>query len=453
MTKLAGWGRYPVVEGEERLAEDLEQASCGAVLSRGLGRSYGDASLPPAEAGRPVMGTRLADCMLGFDRDSGVLRAEAGFSLAQLNDFFNSRGWATPVSPGTECVTLGGMTASDVHGKNHHVAGCFGEYVRSLRMRVADGTVLDVTEQSHPELFRATIGGMGLTGHILEVEVQLMRTPTPWIWTESEQVGDLDELLAKLREASAMWPMTMAWADSLTRGRHMGRGIVIKGRWAEPDEAPAHPPPRHKRFAVPFDLPSFVLGRWSVRAFNAAYFHKHGRRPRTEIIHPHSFFTPLDVIHDWNRIYGKRGLTQYQVVIPMDDGGAACRRLFDTLTRLGGASFLTVVKDCGPEGKGMLSFPKPGCSVALDVPVRGARTQVLIDSLNEIAIEVGGRIYLAKDALTRPEHLRAMEPRLEAFNAVRLKWDPERRLRSGLSARLLGDELGDEMGDKLGDDR
>jgi decaprenylphospho-beta-D-ribofuranose 2-oxidase len=441
MTKLMGWGRHPVIEGEERLLEDLEEASRSAVLTRGLGRSYGDASLPPEEIGHPVMGTRLADRMLSFDRETGVLRAEAGFALTQLNDFFNRRGWATPVSPGTECVTLGGMVASDVHGKNHHVAGCFGEYVRALRMRVADDRVLEVTEESEPELFRATLGGMGLTGHILEVEVQLVRTPTPWIWSESERVGDLDELLLKLRAASAEWPMTMAWADSLTRGRHMGRGIVIKGRWAEPDEAPAHAPPRHRRFAVPFDLPGFVLGSWSVRAFNSAVFHKHGGKPWARVVHPHSFFTPLDVIHDWNRIYGQRGLTQYQVVIPMEDGGVAYRRLFETMTRLGGASFLTVVKDCGAQGKGMLSFPRPGCSVALDVPLRGARTQALIDALNEIAIEVGGRIYLAKDALTRPEHLRAMEPRLEGFNAVRRKWDPQGRLRSGLSVRLLGDEL------------
>jgi len=377
--------------------------------------------------------------VLSFDESTGWLRAEAGFPLTELNQIFFRRGWASPVSPGTQYVTLGGMVASDVHGKNHHVAGCFGEHVRALRMRLADGRVLEVSDQHEPELLRATLGGMGLTGHILEVVVQLERIPSAWVWRESERVADLDSLVRRLRADSRTWPFTMSWVDGLQRGRSMGRGIVMRGRWATEEEAPRRVPEMGTRIAVPFDLPQWVLGYWSVRLFNLAYFRRHGRGVRRGIVHPQAFFYPLDAVRHWNRLYGKRGFTQYQCVLPVDEGGSSYHRLFDALSRSGGASFLSVVKDCGAEGKGMLSFPKPGISVALDLPMHGVRTQALVDELNEIVIAAGGRIYLAKDALTRPEHLRAMEPRLAAWNEVRRRWDPEHKLRSALSQRLLED--------------
>jgi FAD/FMN-containing dehydrogenase len=194
-----------------------------------------------------------------------------------------------------------------------------------------------------------------------------------------------------------------------------------------------------ERLVVPFDLPGWLLGKWSARAFNTLYFRKHRRRVRRGIVHPQPFFYPLDGIRQWNRIYGQRGLVQYQCVLPLQENGPVYRLFFETLTRKGGASFLSVIKDCGDEGKGMLSFPKPGISIALDLPMRGEKTQALVDALNEIVIEAEGRVYLAKDALTRPEHFRLMEPRLEAWNAVRRKWDPEGKLRSAQSVRLLGD--------------
>jgi len=439
MNEIAGWGRYPVVRGYERLSEDLEAITQDALLVRGLGRSYGDASLPPSD-GQTVANSTLADRLIAFDPDSGVLRAEAGLSLFDLNRLFWRRGWATPVSPGTQFVTLGGMVASDVHGKNHHVKGCFGEYVRALRMRVADGRVLDVTEVSEPELFRATLGGMGLTGHILEVELQLEAIPSAWIWGESEQVFSLDELVANLSRSSETWPFTMSWLDSLKRGAQMGRGIVMRGRWAEPHEAPSHSPTPPAGPTVPLDLPSWALNSLSIKAFNSVYFHKHGRKPKQGVIHPWKFFYPLDAIGSWNRIYGRRGFAQYQCVLPVENDASVVRRFFEVMTSRGGASFLTVLKDCGAEGKGMLSFPKSGISIALDIPMRVGKTQALIDALNEVVIPAGGRIYLAKDALTRPEHFRAMEPRLDAWNAVRKKWDPDGKIRSAQSVRLLGDE-------------
>jgi len=427
-----------VVRGNERLSADLEVASLDAVLSRGLGRSYGDASLP-ANGQRPVVCTLLADRVLFFDADSGVLRAEAGFPLTRLNALFMPRGWTTPVSPGTQFVTLGGMVASDVHGKNHHVAGCFGEHVRALRMRVADGRVLEVDERTEPELFRATLGGMGLTGHILEVEVRLERIPSPWILEETERVGSLQELIEKLRQASRQWPFTVSWADCLAGGSALGRGILIKGRWATAEEAPGDAPGPRRSIAVPLNMPGWLLGRWSIRPFNALYYRRAGRTPRQRVVHPEAFFYPLDVILDWYRLYGKRGFTQYQCVLPSNGGDAPYRAFFDTLSSHGGEVMLCVIKDCGAEGKGLLSFPMPGISIALDMAMRGEQTQRLVDALNQTVIRAGGRVYLTKDALSRPEDFRAMEPRFEAWNTIRRRWDPEGRICSAQSVRLMGD--------------
>jgi FAD/FMN-containing dehydrogenase len=437
MESISGWGRYPVVLADEQVGEDLEKVTRNAVLSRGLGRSYGDASLPATE-GAIVAGTRMADRILSFDSRTGALRAEAGLSLARLNALLLHRGWSSPVLPGTQFVTLGGMVAADVHGKNHHVAGSIGEHVQSLRLRVADGRILEINERNEPELLRATIGGMGLTGHILEVELRLERVPSPWIWQETERVDSIDQLLERLRRASADWPYTVSWVDGLRRGQHMGRGILIKGRWARPEEAPAGLPGNGRPLAVPFEMPSWVLGRPVVRAFNAAYYGFLGPRKAAGIVHPRAFFYPLDAIQHWNLIYGRRGFTQYQCVLPPGDDSAP-RRVLDRLTRGDGSSFLSVVKDFGRSGKGMLSFPMPGVTFSLDLPLRGEKTQRLVDDLNQVVIDSGGRIYLAKDTLTRPEHYRAMDPRLDAWNEIRRRWDPSGRMMTALSARLLGD--------------
>jgi FAD/FMN-containing dehydrogenase len=426
------------VAGRERRSEDLERLTEHAVLSRGLGRAYGDAALPPP-SDPVVAGSVLADRILSFDPERGVLRAEAGFSVRALNRLFLPRGWFTPITSGTQDITLGGAVASDVHGKNHHCDGSFGAHLLALRMRTGNGRIVECGPDREPDLFRATIGGMGLTGHILEVESRLARVPSPWILMEEERIDDIDQFVDRLKETSASWPHTMGWIDCLTRGRHIGRGILMRGRWATPDEV------RDKRFpaplrspGVPFELPGFVISRFTVRAFNSLFYHSHLRRVRRTIAHPEKFFYPLDAIADWNRLYGRRGFTQYQCVLPNEAGRGAARRFLEVLTARGGASMLCVIKDCGPEGIGMLSFPRPGISIALDIPMR-ANTQALVDALNVCVLAEGGRIYLTKDQLTRPEHFRQMEPRLDDWQRVRRCWDPEGRLRSALSVRLLGD--------------
>jgi len=437
LTPISGWGRQPVIEAEELRFEELERITQDVVLSRGLGRSYGDSSLPPARGDR-VANSTLADRFLSFDPPTGVVRAEAGLPLWRLNRTFLPRGWFTPVSPGTHFVTLGGMVAADVHGKNHHVDGCFGAHVLKLKMRVPDGRILECSPQIERELFFGTIGGMGLTGHILEVEFRLKRIPSPWIWQESQRLPDFDSSLRALQESSKAWPYTVMWNDFLASGDKRGRGLLMKGRWAEPYEAPHEMPKFRSPFTVPPVFPSWLLQPWMVRVFNALNYAKHGQRVRRGIVHPETFFYPLDILQNWNHAYGRRGFTQYQCVLPYADDNAPHHRLLRLLRERRAKVFLCVIKDCGAEGRGILSYPKPGISYALDIPIDGD-TQALIDALNELVIAEGGRIYLAKDTLTRGEHFRKMDPRAEAFLALRRSWDPNGKLRSAQSVRIFGD--------------
>jgi FAD/FMN-containing dehydrogenase len=246
-------------------------------------------------------------------------------------------------------------------------------------------------------------------------------------------------MIAGLKNAAKQWPMTVGWVDCIASGDNLGRGILMKGRWAEPHEAPKKLPSEKHRFRVPMQFPSIALCRLSMKAFNFAYYWKHYQEVRRGIVHPAAFFYPLDMLDDWNLVYGKRGFTQYQCVLPKADDNGPARRFLQRFVELGGMGFLCVIKDCGPEGKGMLSFPRPGISIAMDFPIHAKKTPPMIDRLNELVIAEGGRIYLTKDTFTKPEHFQAMEPRLEAFNAVRRKWDPQARIRSAQSVRLLGD--------------
>jgi decaprenylphospho-beta-D-ribofuranose 2-oxidase len=436
---LTGWGCLPV-QGREQLSENLERSTSGAVLCRGLGRSYGDSSLP-ARASDKIVATRLANRVLSFDDETGILRAEAGLSLSEMNRLFMPLGWFTPVTPGTKYVTIGGMVASDVHGKNHHVEGTFGQHVRSLKMRLADDDIIECSPEPgsrYEDLFWGVVGGMGLLGHILEVEVQLMRIPTSWIYQESERIPTLAEFVRALSDAAPRFPMTVGWIDCLATGSSMGRGTLMAGRWATAEEAGAAQPRVPPKVTFPITLPNWALNPFTGGVFNSLLYWKHFAHKTTSVLSYEPFFYPLDVILEWNRAYGSRGFTQYQCVIPRRAGQEGVREFMHLLTKLGGASPLCVIKDCGPEGKGVLSFPLEGISVAIDMAV-SPELQGIIDHLNDFVIEVGGRIYLTKDRFTRPEHFRAMEPRLPRFLELREKWDPKRRLRSAQSVRLFGD--------------
>jgi decaprenylphospho-beta-D-ribofuranose 2-oxidase len=438
---LSGWGRQQWVETPLVAAEDLKRGSAGAALSRGLGRAYGDAALPSPRQAGVVMKTTPADRILAFDPVTGILRVEAGISVGELTRLLLDRGWFLPVVPGTRFVTLGGMVAADVHGKNHHVAQSFGRHVRALAIRAGDGRVYECSRSAHADLFLATIGGMGLTGHVLEVELEMQRVPSAWIYEESERFASLDEVFAALRAASAAWPMTVAWIDTSAAGPHTGRGIVARGRWAEPAEAQA----RRRRtggsgIGIPFDLPNGLVNPFTIGVLNALWYHKHGSRKRQHFVAPETFFWPLDMVREWNRVFGRRGFIQYQCVLPSE---VQIFREFLALFRSWRAcSFVTVLKDCGAEGEGMLSFLKPGTTIALDIPVRKVEhARAMTRAFNELVLAHGGRIYLAKDSFTEADHFRRMYPRVDAWQAIRHRYDPHAHIGSAMADRLLGDLL------------
>jgi decaprenylphospho-beta-D-ribofuranose 2-oxidase len=448
---VAGWGRHPTAPGTVARPERLRlPPGSGIVLPRGLGRSYGDAAVPAA-AGDLVLETTRADRLLAFDSERGTLTCEAGLSLAEVLRVLLPRGWFPPVTPGTKFVTVGGCVACDVHGKNHHRDGSFGAFVERLVLQVADGRLVECNPARERELFLATVGGMGLTGLITEVTLRLRPVESAWMIVENEVVPGLGAMLDGLRHAAKEWPYTVGWIDCLARGAALGRGILMRGRHASKADAPAAPPPEPGRFQVPRDAPEWLLSPVFMRPFNAAYYWKHawagpvwrnhvlGARRTPRPVPYHGFFYPLDAVGGWNRLYGRRGFLQYQCVVPHAAGARPVAELLERLAAAGAASFLAVIKDFGPESDAYLSFPLEGTTLALDLPYRGPRTEALIHELNAVVIAAGGRVYLAKDAVTRPEDFALMSPRLESWRKVRDRWDPEHRFRSAQSVRVLGD--------------
>ena len=439
LEEVAGWGRHPIVPGRVERPEHLAlPAGFEPLVPRGLGRAYGDAAVPARPGGRVLESTR-ADRIRSFDPATGRLHCEAGLSLAEILRLFVPRGWFPPVTPGTKFVTVGACVACDVHGKNHHRDGPFGNFVERLTLLTADGRLVECGPARERELFLATVGGMGLTGLIAEVVLQLRRIETPWIVLETQGMGNLEVMLEGLRLSAAHWPYTVGWIDCLARGRDVGRGILMRGRHATAAEVGARRVPRTPRLRVAFDAPEWLLNPLFMRSFNRLYAWKLGRTLRRRVVGFDAFFYPLDGIADWNRLYGPRGFLQYQCVVPRAAGSRPVSALLERLAAAGAASFLAVIKDCGPAADAYLSFPMEGTTLALDLPYRGAPTESLLHSLNAIVMDHGGRVYLAKDAITRPADFARMMPRLREWQAVRDRWDPARRFRSGLSVRLLGD--------------
>ncbi|MBC7908583.1 MAG: FAD-binding oxidoreductase [Rhodospirillaceae bacterium] len=433
--KLAGWGNFPRMSCRVATLGAADEAQSWLdqppMIARGLGRSYGDAALQP----NLTLLTRRLDHILAFDPVTGLLSCEAGVTLETILDVFLPRGWLPPVSPGTKFVTLGGMVAADVHGKNHHKAGSFGGHVRSLRLMLADGRVVECGPDVEPELFWATIGGMGLTGLILSVSFHLLPVHTAFIRSEVLCAPNLEAAFDAF-EASAGWTYTVAWIDCLTGGRNLGRCLLTRGELAEPDELPPGLLPRRKRpKRVPVDLPNWVLNRWSMRAFNTLYYNMAPAKPRPAIMDLDSFFYPLDALLEWNRIYGRNGFTQYQCVLPKPAGREGLRHLLATIQKSGFGSFLAVLKLFGGHAGGCLSFPMEGYTLALDFPVRPP-TLALLHELDAIVADHAGRLYLAKDARTTPGMLRKGYPRLVGFQHIRDQWGATGRMQSLLAERL-----------------
>ncbi len=432
---LSGWGRFPKVECERLTIRDEAEAVAAvatraSLIARGNGRSYGDAALNPA----CVLDTRLSNRILAFDPPTGRITCEAGLLLGDLLDFAVPRGFFAPVTPGTKFVTIGGMIAADIHGKNHHGAGTFGRHVEELALLCADGTVRRCSRTKNKDLFHGTCGGMGLTGVILNASFQLIRIETPLIRQETLRAADLGEAMA-LFEASTGWTYTVAWIDCMARGKALGRALVYRGEHATADEVPkaalAVPVRGGKR--VPFDFPSWALNRLSVSAFNALYYRR--GRTGTAYVDYDRYFYPLDAIQDWNRIYGRPGFVQYQCVLPKDRSLPGLEQLLKRIADAGRGSFLAVLKLFGPVGDGFLSFPMEGYTLALDFPADSGTFNLLLE-LDRIVADHGGRLYLAKDARGGPAMLRRGYPKLDRFRSVRASIDPAGKFASLQSQRL-----------------
>ena len=438
ITQLSGWGRYPLqtceLERPERYADLRSDAA--NLIARGQGRSYGDAALN--QNGRVLL-TERVNRLLDFDVENGVLRAESGATLADILAVIVPKDWFLPVTPGTKFVSLGGCVAADVHGKNHHHDGSFGDHVLAIELIMDDGRRMKCSASENAELFWATVGGMGLTGIIGEVTLKLIAIPTPSMMVRNYRAENLEQLFRLLQNPSSDDRYTVAWIDSMASGRNLGRGVAMCGHHASAEELPVdyrNPVGSERNRAIPFDFPTFALNPLSIAAFNALYYRREGAKQRPFLSSYDDFFYPLDAIGDWNRLYGKRGFVQYQCVIPELTAYDGIRRLLEELSDSGRPSFLAVLKRLGAQGRGLLSFPMAGYTLALDLPIRDDGLFVLLDKLDKIVLQHGGRVYLAKDARLAAESFRAMYPRYGEWLKIKHAVDPQNVFTSSLARRL-----------------
>lgn len=440
--KLAGWGNYPVVDATlagpsdpRFLAERVARAS--TAIARGAGRGYGDAALNP-DLTLSMLGL---DRMMGFDPDTGRLTCEAGVMLADILALFLPKGWFPPVTPGTKFVTVGGMIAADVHGKNHHVAGSFGRHVESLDLMLADGSVVACSRAENPDLFRATVGGVGLTGIVLAATFRLIRVETAWIKHQTLVAANLAEAM-DLFEQSGDWTYSVAWIDCLARGNKLGRSLLycgahaVMGELSEPRRAAPLSVPRKRSWRVPLPLPPGVLNRWTVRLFNERTYRRGAARAGDSVVDYDTFFYPLDWLRDWNRLY-RRGFTQYQCVFPKAASREGMLRLLKRIGDSGQGSSLSTLKLFGPQAPdgGFMSFPMEGYTLALDFPVTRSVLR-LFHELDAIVLDHDGRLNLAKDARAPADVIARGYPDVGEFVRVRNESGAATKFHSALSRRL-----------------
>ena len=416
--RYTSWGRYP--EGKPCKVEtinwrhnlpNLKQYNA-SVLPFGYGRSYGDSCLNKDGV---IIDTTGLNRFMAFDRENGVLRCEAGVSISQILDLIVPEGWFVPVSPGTKYVSVAGAIANDVHGKNHHSAGTFGCHVTEFELLRSSGEKLICSLTENTELFHATIGGLGLTGIILWAEFRLKRIATAYVDYEDIQFGNIDEFF-ELTDQSQHVHYTVSWLDCTATGDQFGRGVFQRGDFYDPPLGADQEPVSLPKPTVPFNLPEFVINPLTVRLFNTFYYHKQITPVKRNISHYNPFFYPLDFINDWHRVYGRRGFLQYQLVIPYADSRDPIKEIFRRIVRSGNASPLIVFKTFGDiQSPGMLSFPRPGITLAIDFPFRGDDTLRLLNEIDMIVFENDGALYPAKDARMSGDSFRRSYPNWEQF--------------------------------------
>lgn len=441
--ELRGWGgtaATAALVAEPTSALDLARSLDGVggrgAIARGLGRAYGDGA--QNAGGRVIETTGVRDFHL--DPVTGIVRASAGASIDALMRDLVPRGFFVPVTAGTRYVTVGGAIAADIHGKNHHKGGTWCSHVQSITLALPDGSQMVVTPTEHADVFWATAGGMGLTGVIVEATFQCPSIETSRLLVDTDRTADLDRTMALMTESDDDYDYSVAWIDLSARGRSMGRSILGRGRFAKADEVPGDPA-NHLDYdagiiaSAPPIFPSGLLNRLSIRVLNEAWYRKAPKARHDELQTIPTFFHPLDMLGSWNRVYGSRGFLQWQYVVPFGAEDTV-RHTVDRLSAAGASSFVSVLKRFGDSNPGPLSFPIPGWTLSLDIPVGTPGLGPLLDELDERIVEVGGRVYLAKDSRVRAELLPAMYPRLDEWREVRERVDPQRLMQSDLARRL-----------------
>jgi len=428
---LMSWGMYPKITStvyrlisKRRLERVISEHD--ALIPYGNGRSYGDSAL-----GRSIIHTRPYNYFLSFDEECGLLHVQAGVLLSEILEVFVPKGWFLKVTPGTKLITVGGAIASDVHGKNHHVEGCFSECISEFTMMLPDGETVVCSKESTPELFKATCGGMGLTGVILDVKLFLKRITSQYIdqiTIKTRNLAETFETFEKYRDQ----PYSVAWIDCLAKGRDIGKCLLMVGDFADDGNFAYR---EKKRFGIPFNFPSFALNALSVKAFNWLYYRKAPNGVSHQRVDIDTFFYPLDAINNWNRIYGKNGFTQYQFILPKETSYEGLEAILGTIADSGKGSFLAVLKLYGEANGNWLSFPLEGYSLALDFKIEQGLFE-LLNRLDEIVLKYNGRIYLTKDVRVSKETFERGYPHIERFRVYRKAQKMDTKFQSLQSQRV-----------------
>lgn len=437
---ISNWGKYPVVDAQVRsfaTEEELRNllSRYDELIARGLGRCYGDSALSST-----IISTRRFRRILAFNEITGEITCESGVSLEELLATFVPRGWFLPVTPGTKFITVGGAIASDVHGKNHHIGGSMSHHIKSMDVMLSDGKVVTCSKEENPDLFWSTCGGMGLTGIVLRATFKMAPIESSYIKQETIKARNIDEIM-DIFEESGKYTFSVAWIDCLAGNEKLGRSIMMRGEFAAKDDLVnsryyANPlkVPNKFKLNVPFNFPGFILNTYSVKGFNFLYYNKAPKGLSQSIVDYDTFFYPLDSINNWNRIYGRRGFTQYQFVIPKESSKEGMKTILKKISLSGQGSFLAVLKLFG-EQSDLISFPKQGYTLALDFAIRPSLFD-LLDELDSVVLDHGGRLYLTKDVRMSPKMFHQGYENAEKFIRFKNEYDKAGKFQSVQSKRL-----------------
>ncbi len=438
--KISGWGHYPVQEGyvyrpetERDVRDLLLSGKQRNYIPYGLGRSYGDTPLNENEG---IVLTHQLNRFISFDKGSGILLCEGGVTLADIIETFLPRGFFLPVTPGTKYVTVAGAIANDVHGKNHHVDGTFSNFVIQFDLLVASGELVTCSREENTDLFWATIGGIGLTGIIVTAAFRLIKVDTAFYNVRHMKAPNIDAALRLFSDSDKAFQYSVAWIDCLSRGKSLGRSVLMQANHAMLADIKQKQPLEIKeklKLGIPFNLPAFTLNNMSITVFNHFYYHIH--KNVNKLVDYDSFFYPLDSILNWNRLYGKKGFVQYQAVFPKE-GIQGIVQMLERLSSAKRTSFLAVLKSSGEQGEGLLSFPTKGYTLAVDIPIKDESLFPFLQDLNDLVVKYGGRVYLAKDSVLSRDHFVQMYPRLNRFKEIINQIDPNHVFSSSMGLRL-----------------